>query len=354
MTSLRGARTARMARMTGGRAALGVALLVLLLVPFSVSAFRVFQLNQAVIYAIALAGLVVLMGRTGQTSLAHSAFFAVGAYTTASLMANAGWHFLPALVAAAVLAGVVGAVAGLPALRVSGLYLVLVTLALAVAAPIVIKRMDTFTGGASGLEIGRAAAPEWSGLADDQWSYLVCLVVAVFLFWTARNVLEGRPGRALIAVRDRELAAVSLGINPGMVKVQAFGLSAVYAGVSGGLYAYTVGFISPGSITVFFAISLLTGVVIGGVHSLVGAAIGAAFIQYVPVLTADVSDALGGLVYGATLIVVMLTVPGGLVDVAAMVSRRIRAMRPSTDSPPSLPADSANLLEVPSHSKGRS
>lgn len=308
------------------RVAVGIALVALLVVtPLTASPYRVFQLNQATIYAVALAGLVVLMGRTGQISVAHSAFFAVGAYATAAFMVHVGWAFAPSLLAAAVISGAAGALAGLPALRVSGLYLVLVTMALAVAAPIIIKRLDGITGGASGIQVAEAHAPEWTGLADDQWSYYLGLAVAVVMFWFAGRILKGRPGRAMVAVRDRPLAATSLGINPGLVKIQAFALSAAFAGVAGGLYVHTIGFIAPGSITVLFAISMLTGVVIGGSRSLWGAVIGAAFIEYVPVLTSDVSDALGGLVYGATLIAVMLTVPGGLVEVGSRALARVRS-----------------------------
>ena len=234
--------------------AFACALAMLVIAPFVTSPYRVFQLNQSIVYAIALAGLVVLMGRTGQISVAHSAFFAVGAYTTAALMASANWPFVIALIGAAALSTLTGAIAGLPALRVTGLYLVLVTLALAVAAPIVIKRLGSVTGGASGIQIEKASAPEWSGLADDQWNYLITLLVALLMFWLARNLLRGRPGRAMVAVRDRELAALSLGISPGFIKVQAFALSAMFAGVAGGLYVHGVGFIAPGSVTVFFAI----------------------------------------------------------------------------------------------------
>jgi branched-chain amino acid transport system permease protein len=314
-----------------------VAVGALAVLPLVATPYRVFQLNQTLVYAIALAGLVVLIGRTGQVSVAHSAFFAVGAYATAALMVHADWPFVPALVAAAALSWVAGGVAGLPALRVSGLYLVLVTMALAVAAPIIIKRLEPVTGGASGIQVEQVAAPAWSGLADDQWSFYVAAIVAMVMFWLASNVLKGRPGRALTAVRDRELAAKSLGINPGLVKVQAFALSAMFAGVAGGLYVHTVGFISPGSVTVFFAITLLTGAVIGGARSLLGAVLGAAFIQYAPVLTSDVSDALGGLVYGATLILAMLTVPGGLVEIASLIAGRMRrrsAVPPSRNPHP--------------------
>lgn len=295
-------------------------LVIAYLLPQELSQYRVFQFSLVLVYAIAVLGLNLLTGFNGQISLGHSFFFAIGAYTTAILMNDYEWPYLLTLPVAFAITFVAGFLFGIPALRLEGLYLALVTLALAIVAPPFIKRFDDWTGGSQGIVLGKPDAPEWSGLADDQWRYYVTLVIAVLMFVIARNLVRGRVGRALFAIRDNELAAETMGINVAAYKSLTFAYSAAYAGVAGGLFALIVGFVSPESFTVVLAIALLSAMVVGGLATIAGAVAGALFIQFTPVYAAEINDALAGVIYGATLIIVMFVMPGGFMGLV----RRLR------------------------------
>ena len=254
-------------------------LLAAIYVPYYFQPFQVFRLTLVIVYAIAVLGLNMLTGYGGQISLGHSAFFAVGAYTSAILIQKAGWNYLLTIPIAAAITFILGFIVGIPALRLQGLYLALVTLGLAVAAPPLIKRYGTLTGGSQGIVVRKPRAPEWTGLANDQWLYFVCLAVAVIMFLLAWNLLRGRVGRAVMGVRDNEIAAEAMGINLSVFKTFTFAYSAMFAGVAGALYTFAVAFVSPESFTVLLAVSLLAAVVVGGLASISGAMFGALFIQ---------------------------------------------------------------------------
>lgn len=298
-----------------------LAVVVLFAIPNQLPAFRVYQLTTVILYAIAVLGLNLLTGYSGQISLGHSAFFALGAYTTALLMLDHGWAYLLTVPVAFAVCFVAGFLLGIPALRLEGLYLALVTLALAVVTPPFVKRFDSITGGSQGRSVPKPKAPEWSGLADDQWQYFVVLGVAALMFLIARNLVKGRVGRAMRAIRDNELAAETMGINLAIFKTLTFAYSAAFAGVGGALFAITVGFVSPESFTVVLAIALLSAMVVGGLASIAGAIFGALYIVFVPEYAADVNDALAGVIYGVSLIVVMFVMPSGAVGLV----RRIRS-----------------------------
>ena len=184
---------------------------VLLWLPQYYPRFRVEgQFNVIITYAIAALGLNLLTGYNGQISIGHGAFFGVGAYTTAILVADHGWSHFATLPAAAILAFGLGVLVGLPALRIQGLYLALVTLALATVFPLVITRFTSVTGGTQGMRVPRFRAPSWTGLTDDQWKYYVLLAFAVIAFVLVRNLVKSRVGRAIIAIRDNETAAQAL------------------------------------------------------------------------------------------------------------------------------------------------
>ena len=275
--------------------------------------YHLFQLTMVVVYAIAILGLSLLTGFNGQISLGHGAFYAIGAYTTAILMTTWNmpyWLTLP--VSALVCAGF-GFLIGLPALRLGGLYLALTTFALAVAIPQILKykAIDEWTGGVQGLVIDKPDAPFGLPLSPDQWLYIFTAFVASILYLVACNVVRGRVGRAMMAIRDHSMAAEAMGINLPIVKTSAFAISAMYTGLAGSLGAIAVQFVAPDSFQVFVSVFLFVGLVVGGVSSIGGTLIGAAFIEFIPNFADKLSKAAPSAVYGVILIAVMFLMPMG-------------------------------------------
>ncbi len=293
-----------------------IGLLVLLAVALSVAGFsdyHLFQLTMVVVYAIAILGLALLTGFNGQISLGHGAFYAIGAYTTAILMTTWNMPYWLTLPVSALVCAIVGFLVGLPALRLGGLYLALTTFALAVAVPQLLKYklVEDWTGGVQGLVIDKPDAPFGLPLSQDQWLFLFTAGVAAVLYVIAWNLVRGRVGRAMMAIRDHPLAAEAMGINLAMLKTRTFAVSAMYTGLAGSLGAIAVQFVAPDSFGVFVSIFLFVGLVVGGVSSIGGTLIGAAFIEFIPNLADKVSKAAPGAVYGVLLIAVMFLLPAG-------------------------------------------
>lgn len=309
----------------GRPAAAAVLAVVVLLAPFQLPPFRVFQLTMVIVYAVALLGLDLLVGVGGQISLGHGAFFAVGAYTSAILMHRYDVPYLATLPVAVVVTFALGLLLGVPVLRLRGLYLALVTLAIAVFCVPLLKRMQSLTGGAMGLTLPKPVAPGWSGLADDQWLYYLALAVAGVAFLAASGLLRSRVGRALRAIRDNEAAAEVMGVRLASYKTLAFAWSAMYAGLAGCLYTWAIGFVSPDSFTVSLSITLLAGLVVGGLGSPAGAVLGAIFVMYVPSVAQDLNKAAPGVIFGLLIIAVMYVAPTGLAGLAGRAVRRIGA-----------------------------
>jgi branched-chain amino acid transport system permease protein len=315
--------------------ALAVAIFALVL-PFFASGYHLYQGAQVLILAIALLGLNLLTGFNGQISLGHGAFFAIGGYGTAILMVKLGvpyWAAIP--IAGAVCFGA-GFLFGFPALRFGGLYLALATFALAVATPQILsyKGFDAFTGGAMGLQVAKPRPPFGLPFSVDQWLYLACLAWAAALYWAASNLVRGRVGRALIAIRDQPIAAETMGIDAALYKTTCFGVSALYAGVAGGLSAIVVGFVSPESFGLPLSLAFLVGMVVGGLASLGGALFGALFIEFVPniadqltVSFGEGAKALPGAIYGVLLILVMAAMPMGAAGAARAAARALASFR---------------------------
>ena len=328
------------------------------LLPRFISDFRAQEFAYVGIYFIALLGLNVLTGYTGQISLGHGAFMAIGGYTTAILISDQGLKLgghtfssdmrdIWTIPLAGLVAGIVGFLFGFPALRLTGLYLALATFAIAVAMPGLIKydRFETFTGGGGGINLfeseGRTRPTETTdpvtfetisepikvlGLeipTFNEWLYYLCWTVALVLFGVAWLLLRGKMGRSLRAIRDSELAAASSGVNLATNKTLAFGISAFYAGVAGSLLAIATTFVNPDTYPITLSIFLLVGVVVGGLGSLWPLVFGAIFIQFLPLWAQEVSKAQGApaVVYGVILILVMLLLPGGF----AGLLRRLQA-----------------------------
>ena len=293
----------------------GLAVVLAVLLPFFFGSYRVGQFTQALSLGIAVLGLNLLVGYSGQISLGHGAFFALGAYASAISIDDLGVPYLLTLPLAGIVCGIAGFLLGLPALRLRGLYLALVTLAVAIATPVLIKRFDGLTGGSQGLTVDQPAPPSWSGLADDQNLYFIALIAAIPLFWFAAGVVRRGSGRALIAMRDDETSARTMGVNLATFKTRAFGLSAAYAGIAGALFTFANGFVAPESFTHTVSFAFLAAIVVGGLATVAGALFGAFFIVFVPVWTSDVDEALSGVIYGATLIACMYVFRGGVMGV---------------------------------------
>ena len=314
------------------RAGLALLLVLALALPFVVSNYRTFQLTLVLVNAIALLGLNVLTGYSGQISLGHGAFYAIGAYTAAILMDRFGVPYWLTLPIAGALCAVAGFLFGLPALRLEGHYLALATFALGVSIPQLLKykHLERWTGGVQGIVISKPEAPfSLFGftLSADQWLYLFTLVVMIILFVLGRNLLHGRVGRALVAIRDHPIAASAMGIDTALYKSLAFGVSAMYTGIAGALGAIAVQFVAPDSFSIGLSIGLLIGIVIGGLASIPGAIYGAFFIQFVPNIADQLSKAAPWAIYGVLLIGFMFLMPAGINGAIRVAWARIARRR---------------------------
>ncbi len=324
--------------MTGRRwrIALGCALVVVaVLIPFMFGPYRVGQFTLVLAYAVAVLGLNLLVGYNGQISLGHGAFFALGAYTAALLIEKGSVPYLLTLPASAAVCFAAGFLFGVPALRLRGLYLALVTLGLAIAMPQLIKRFDELTEGTQGLVVAQPESPGWLPLEDDQFLYLLTLAVAALMFLLAWNLVRGQLGRSIKAVRDGEIPASTLGVNLAATKTRVFAVGAAYAGVAGALYVFAIGFVAPEAFTITISFAFLAAIVVGGLATISGALLGALFIEFVPVYASDVSDALTGVIYGGVLIAFMWVLPEG----AAGLPRRVRALLARRDRRDKAPPD---------------
>jgi branched-chain amino acid transport system permease protein len=300
----------------------GLVIVLAVLLPFFFGSYRVGQFTQAMALACAVLGLNLLVGYSGQISLGHGAFFALGAYASAISINDLGVPYLLTLPLAGIVCGLAGFLLGLPALRLRGLYLALVTLGLAIATPQIIKRAEGLTGGTQGLSVEKVTAPAWSGLADDQWLYFVTLAVAAVMFVLAAFLVRGRVGRALVAIRENEIAARTMGVDLARFKTGTFAISAAYAGVGGALFTLPIGFLAPESFPLALSFAFLAAIVVGGLATIAGALFGALFIEFVPVYAADVDEALAGVIYGGVLILFMYLLPGGVMGLLRKLSSR--------------------------------
>ena len=339
-----------------------LAAVAVFLLPRFISDFRAQQFAYVGIYLIALLGLNLLTGITGQISLGHGAFMLIGGYTTAILMSNEdpplellGHTFTSdmrdiwTIPLAGLVAGIAGFLFGFPALRLTGLYLALATFAVAVAAPAVVKKFGGLTGSGSGINLFDAEGRTGRSFTDpvtfettegadifglhiatfNEWLYYLCWTIALAAFGVAWLLLRGRFGRTLRAVRDSEVAAASSGVNLARYKTLAFGISAFYAGVAGSLLAIATTFVNPDTFPITLSIFLLVGVVVGGLGSLWPLVFGAIFIHFmqiewaqrvedvipnfIPLLGDIDTDAPGApaVAFGVVLILIMLAFPGG-------------------------------------------
>jgi branched-chain amino acid transport system permease protein len=295
----------------------GLCLLLACAAPLGLSGYGLYLLTLTEIFTLVALGLNFLTGYAGQISLCHAAFFGVGAYATALLTQKAGVPYLLSLFAGALFTTAIGAIVAVPALRLKNIYLAIATLGFGVVLQKIIFEWRGLTGGGGGLAL---TPPSIAGveLGATGLYYLTLALMTIGLFG-AWNVSRGRTGRALLVIKDSEIAAGSLGIYAPHYKVIAFAISAFYAAIAGGLFAYLVRYINPESFSVGLSISFLSMVVIGGLGTIGGSIIGAAFYVIVPELLRGIKDA-PGLVFGLLLVAVMVFMPQGLWGMARRIA----------------------------------
>ncbi len=314
---------------SGTLLALALLLALACALPFMVSNYRTFQSTMVLIYAIALLGLNILTGYNGQISLGHGAFYAIGAYVAAVLLDQTGVPYWATVPIAGAVCLLVGFLFGLPALRLEGMYLALATFALGVATPQLLKykAFRPWTGGVQGIVLVKPDAPFGLPLDPDQWLYFFTLGVTIVMFWLGWNLLRGRIGRAIVAIRDQPTAAEAMGVNNALYKSLSFGVSAMYTGVAGALGAIAVQFVAPDSFSYFLSILFLVGIVIGGLASISGAIYGAIFIQFVPNIADQISKAAPWAIYGVFMIAFVYLLPTGVAGGVKLLRARLAAHR---------------------------
>ncbi len=344
-----------------GLVAAVVALVVLSVVPHLANATDTQRWAQALYIGIAAMGLNLLTGYNGQVSIGHGAFFGVGAYTSGLLMHQHGWQFLPTLLVSAPICFFVGVLIGFPALRVKGLYLALVTLGLAVVFPDLTKHYVHVTGGTNLVALNRTelAPPAWvptwlSAIGrDDQWGYYVTFALAIVLVVATYLMVRSRFGRALIAVRDHEAAAETVGINAARVKIMAFALSALYAGIAGSCSVLVDHLANADKVQTFqLSIKFLVAVVIGGTATVIGPLVGAAVVVSLQWIISEVlprhlgslgvlkrtlgNPAASPAIFGILLILFVFVMPDGIVGGLRRFWARLATGR--SGAPPTAPA----------------
>ncbi|RLE20196.1 MAG: hypothetical protein DRJ50_11110 [Actinobacteria bacterium] len=326
------------------------------------------RLNKSIAFMIAILGLQVIVGYTGQLALGQSFFFGTGAYIAAYLVQDQHWPWIATLIVVVPFCFLIGVIFGLPALRIKGLYLALVTLGLAAVFPAVVQLdiLDEYTGGAAGKSVDSDLnAPSWLPLdgianflqsipffgqyfgdgdlsskeANRIWQYMLFATLAFACFWLVGNLIKSRPGRAIRAIRDNETSAAVSGIQLARYKTISFGISSAIGGVGGIVYVAALGIASPGDFTQLLAILFIVGLVVGGVGTLPGAVIGGLAITFIPEWSSSTSEfpgvperwlqgPTGTLIMGALLIVLTFFLPGGIVSGARRLKSKVVAVIP--------------------------
>ena len=308
---------------------------------------QILNWNKVLAYAVAILGLNLVIGYSGQISIGHSAFVGLGAFTTAITVADHHWSYFTALPLAFVISFIIGCIVGLPALRIKGLYLVVVTFAMGITFPTIIIRFANITGGSNGKSVPNTLEPPtWTPfdprerIDPHRFRYFVLLAVATVMFVLARNMVKSRAGRSLIAQRDNPTAAAISGVSVPVNKVLIFGLSAGFCGVAGWMLIVNLPFASDVSYGVGLSITLIIGLVMGGGATVSGAIPGAVMVVVVQYMLEQLTDSekLGpismkwlatrqgkggivGIAFGVLLLLFVFVMPGGLIDGL----RRLRA-----------------------------
>ncbi|WP_309709635.1 branched-chain amino acid ABC transporter permease [Pseudolysinimonas sp.] len=334
------------------RIGIGIAIAALLIVmPLISSKFVNYQLSLMAVFAVAILGLNIVMGYTGQVSLGQSAFLGLGAYIAAYGVTE-GWPIPLIFILCAVVPAVVGLVVALAAARLRGLALAMVTIALPIIGIPLAKRFREFTGGAQGTTVSWLRTPEWAEgfLENDQWRYYIVVIIAALMFLLARNLVRGRMGRAFRIVKENEAVAISIGISPYRYKVLAFTIASLFGGVAGFLYLGVVQYTSPETMSFHTSINMVAAMVIGGSASILGTIFAAIYFVLVPNLANEIDPSLTALFSGAILLAVLFLVPGGVVSLPRRIAQVVRSLGRrggSTDGPPAAPLSPSDRALAP-------
>ena len=253
--------------------------------PFLASNYYIYMANYMAINVLVTVGLNILVGYTGQISLGHAGFFAIGAFTTVLLMGKLSFPFLIALISGGILSAIFGFILGLPALRLEGPYLAIATLGFGMAITQLIGRWEFF-GGRMGIQAPPLKLIGLYTVANDRGLYFIIVTITFLLTLAARNLMKTKVGRAFIAIRDSDIAAETLGVNLTYYKTLAFATSAFYTGIAGGLMAFILGFINPSSFNFILSIYFLAFVIVGGVGTIFGSIMGGVVMTWL-ILTLD-------------------------------------------------------------------
>lgn len=302
-------------------------------VPLLVSDFQLFRVTNVLIYAIALLGMNMLVGYNGQISLGHAAFYALGAYTMILLVVHLETPHWVAVPVAGLVCLAVGFVFGLPLLRLGPMHLAMATFAVGAVLPLAAKwkGVERWTGGGQGMGIDAPAVPFGLPLSFDEWLYLFALAVMALSFVLAANLLRGRIGRAVLAIRDDSVGAQAMGIDTVFYKSAIFAISAALTGIAGALAVLSIRYVAPGMFGIFVSFGFLIGIAVGGLATLSGAIYGAIFLQFIFLVvgatarTLDTSNA--PLIYGVILIVFLCLFPHGIAGLANGAWARLRRAR---------------------------
>jgi branched-chain amino acid transport system permease protein len=318
--------------------------------PYVVEPFRLSQITGACTYAMVIVGLNLLSGYGGQISLGHAAFFGLGAYTTGVLTVKHGVSPLLSFVVDIVLAFVVGALVALPALRLKGVYVALVTLAVGLIFPSLVSRFSSLTGGAAGLFGVQYNPPNtayFSGLnGGTLWHYWLVVIALGLSCLVVRNLVRSRFGRGVVALRDNESAAIVMGVPRTRVRAVTFGTSSAIASLAGGLFAVSNGILTPDTFSLLLTLYFLAGMIIGGTGTLWGPIFGGFVVYYVPIWASDLpslsnSTNLAGVFLGAIIIVITFALPSGVVGLLRAVVSRVLVVQPripvAAKAPPASP-----------------
>lgn len=302
-----------------------ILLILLLLAPFVLDQYTTYILNISGIMVIGALGLNILTGYTGQISLGHAAFMAIGAYTTGILSSRYGISFLILLPLSGIVSTLFGLVVGIPSLRLKGLYLAIATMAFGFIIDYVLVHWNALTKGTVGIQVQTARIAGFSFNSDQKFYFLIVILVIVAALAT-KNLFRTKVGRAFQAIRDRDIAAEIMGINLAKYKLYSFGISSFYAGVAGCLYAYYISFIAPEHFTILISIQYITMIIVGGMGTVLGSILGAIFMTILPEVLRLLSDILGksypvvvarfvdvkSIIYGLIIILFLMYEPDGL------------------------------------------
>lgn len=311
------------ALVTPSRLATVLVLAVLALLPLFGGSFTISNFSMVLIYGLAILSLDVVTGYAGQISLGHGGLMGVGAYTTALLVTHAGVNPYLALLVAPCAAALLGLVFAVSALRLSGMYLALATFALALTVPQFAKHFESVTGGTQGMAVTGLPTPV-PAMDPGVWTYWVILAVATLAFGLTRLFLGGRVGRALGSVRDSRLAATVCGINVNRVKIAAFFVSSLLAGLAGALLALYMAYISPDPFSFTLSLSLFIGLGVAGVRSLATPLVGGIVLVYLPLVAGEVYQGKPDIVYGAIIVLLVLLGRGGIIDIVKRLVAQVR------------------------------